>query len=312
MPPFPNLTHLYLYSKSVGEVSGVHFLETLNQMQNLQDLVIDWKKANLRQFPPTPRPRPIHLPSLQRLIILDGYPIHVESFLPLVTHPKLHQLSVDISSSVTNIAALIQSVLSSIGKGTFSPLESLIICFNNDMGITVSAQHLSSSYYGTSSIRISIPIDQEMLDITDDGRNFELLVDIMSCITPFDCLDKIPLRHLQLDGWDLPTDEFTRLFAFLPHLETIEFNYSIPKLWSITWNGEWLNAREEVPTLSPSVFDDLYGGLLSRHAHGTAITKLRLVACERLDETQVRQLEEIGVKLTARYDTLREHPHDLA
>ncbi|KAF5325239.1 hypothetical protein D9619_009866 [Psilocybe cf. subviscida] len=328
MLPLPNLTHLELYGQSLGGVSPVHFIETLRQMQHLEVLGIGWKNVCLHHFPPIPRPQPIHLPSLQRLNISDGYSVHVESFLVLVTHPKLHQLSMSISTPVTEVLALAQAVLSSVGQGDFSPFESLKMYFNGNITITIFAKPWSS-YDDGSLIHMFIPIDEEGFDVHDDRTNFGFLVDIiMSCLTPLVCPDKIPLRHLHLGGWDLPIDEFTRLFASLPHLETIELDEKLalilfkvlniasasdssiipfPKLRSIIWNGEWQHIRE-VPVLSPSVFDDLYSGLLSRHAHGTGITELRLVGCEHLNEIQVRQLEEIGIRcmtyMTSTYGTI--------
>lgn len=45
------------------------------------------------------------------------------------------------------------------------------------------------------------------------------------------------------------------------------------------------------------MFDDLHGGLLLRHAHGFFVTMLMLVNCKRLEDTQVHQLNEIGVQI---------------
>ncbi|KAF5325097.1 hypothetical protein D9619_010012 [Psilocybe cf. subviscida] len=320
MLPLPSLTHLDLYGESLSEVSGAQFIETLRHMQNLEVLGIEWESMNLRQYPPTPCPQPIHLPYLRKLEIVKGHQDHIESFLSLVTHPRLHQLSLGSSDPVNDIVTFIQSATSSVGKGQFRPLEFLRIEFEY---VTMSAAPwLSDS--DESYIHIDAPIDEEEFDPNDDGRGFEFIADILSCITPFDCPAKIPLRHIYLDSWDVPIDDFSHLFASLPHLESIEVHHNLalalfrilniastsenltpdvpipfPKLQKIVWNGDHQYSRS-VPVLSATLYNELYNGLLFRHARGVPITRLELVGCERLVENQANQLEEIGVVIVVR------------
>ncbi|KAF5325124.1 hypothetical protein D9619_010037 [Psilocybe cf. subviscida] len=318
--PLPSLTHLNLHAEPLGEVSGAQFMETLRHMQNLEDLKLRWESFNIGQFPPIPRPQPIHLPSLRKLDIWDGNEAHLQSFLSLVTHPKLHQLNVNpCSYTVIDIVTFTKSVLRSIGKANFEPLEYLRI----ELGwITISRPPKASIYTDNdeSSADFFLHAEGEQNDILNGGTPFEYIVDFMPCLTSLDYMDRIPLRRICLDSTDAPIGEFTRLFASLPHLETIEVHHKLalvlfkalnitstadgaipatsipfPNLRTIIWHHHPYKAA--APLLSSTTFSDLYSGLLSRHVGGVPITRLELGICEVFDDIQNSQLKEIGVEV---------------
>ncbi|KAF5325445.1 hypothetical protein D9619_010046 [Psilocybe cf. subviscida] len=309
LPLVPNLTALYLYGKSLRQITGVEFTEALRHMQFLEILKIDWKRLHLRQFPPTSQSQPIHLPCLRELEIVHGHQDHFDSFLSLMAHPNLHQLSISSPDSVNNLGTFIQSLVSTIETGDFSPLQYLRV---EDEYFTLSARP-ESSYWLGSLLHMYVPIDD---DAGEDDRGFQFVVDIISSITPFDNPDKIPLRYIYLADFDAPVDQFTRLFAPLRHLETIEVYHKLalvlfkalhmasgmprtsilfPKLQCIICHGVY-------PTLSSDVFNELHDSLLSRQAQieGAVPFKLELVGCKYLDESQANQLEEIGVEVVIR------------
>ncbi|KAF5325422.1 hypothetical protein D9619_010026 [Psilocybe cf. subviscida] len=323
MFPLPNLTRLRLDGQSLGEVSGAQFMEILRQMQNLEVLRVHWANMHMSQFPPIPRPQPIHLPCLQRLHIWRGRQVHLESFLSLLRHPKLHQLQVN-PFALIDVVAFTKTVYSLIGKGNFGPLESLRI-ERQDTTITASPDTIIDDRDDNetqSFINIYIDvIDEAALDV-NAGTHFEFVVDILSCIN---FPDKLALRHISLDSTVAPIGWFTHLFTSIPHLETIEVhdktalalfkaleiapvsdgaipNMPVPfsKLQSITWYGVCCRSVRLVSMLSGAVFNVLYSGLRSRHSHGVPITRLELVQCERLDYAQAQQLNEIGVKIIVR------------
>lgn len=323
--PLPNLTRLVLSGRSLGEVSGSSFIEALRPMQNLEALVIRWQGINISQFPSTPLPQPIYLPRLWRLEIREGNQAHLISFLSLLIHPNLIQLEVSPRHPVISVATFTRSILHSIGKANFGLLEYFKI---ERQLITISSSS-QAEVNDKSSFFISMYIPTEEwlnTDDDDDGTPFEFVVDVMSCVTLGEFPDRILPRHISLDSSDAPIDDFTRLFACFSSLETIKFYHDLPlvlfkalniniapatedthcgtsilfpKLRSITWYGEHLYTRP-IPVLSATAFNDLYSGLLLRHAHGVPITKLDLVNCERLDDVQAHQLEEIGAKVIVR------------
>ncbi|KAF5325128.1 hypothetical protein D9619_010039 [Psilocybe cf. subviscida] len=318
--PLPSLTHLVLHAESLGEVSGEQFIETLRRMQNLEDLELRWETLNIRQFPPTPRSQPIHLPFLRRLDIWDGNEVHLQLFLSLVTHPKLHQLNVNpCSYTVINVVTFTKSVLSSIGRANLEPLEYLRIELGN---IIISTPPKASIHVDDdeSSAKISLYAEQDEKYIYYSGTPFRSLVDFMPYLTSLDWMDRIPLRHLFLDSTDAPIGEFTRLFASLPHLETIEVHHELalvlfnalnigstpddaisatpipfPKLRTIIWHDH--PYKDTAPLLSSTTFSDLYSGLLSRHVRGVPIARLELGIREVFDDIQNSQLKEIGVEV---------------
>ncbi|KAF5325423.1 hypothetical protein D9619_010021 [Psilocybe cf. subviscida] len=328
MFPLPNLTCLCLEGESLGEVSGAQFMETLRQMQNLEVLKMHWDGMHISQFPPIPRPQPVHLPCLQKLEIRDGHQVHLESFLSLLRHPKLHQLEVN-PFPVIDVAAFTKTVYSLIGKGNFGPLEFLRIQqqYTNITALPDTIIDDRDDDQPLSFINIYInALYIGDLDV-NDGTRFEFVVDILSCIPLLDFPYKLSLRHISLDSTVAPIGGFSRLFTSIPHLETIELRdetalalfkaleiapvadraipstpIPFPKLQSITWNGGCYYGEEPVPILSAAVFNVLYSGLLSRHRHGVPITKLQLVQCERLDNAQAHLLNEIGVKIIVRQD----------
>ncbi|KAF5325419.1 hypothetical protein D9619_010025 [Psilocybe cf. subviscida] len=324
MFPLPNLTRLCLDGRSLGEVSGAQFMEILRQMQKLEVLSMHWYGMRMSQFPPIPRPKPIYLPCLQKLQIRDGHQVHLESFLSLLRHPKLHQLEVN-PHPVIDVIAFTKTVYSLIGKANFGPLESIRI---EQPYISITAlSDIDIDYNDETLSFLNMYIDA--IDAMDEaalnanaGTRFEFVVDILSCIPLLDFPDKLSLRRISLDSTVAPIGGFTHLFMSLPHLETIEIHdktalvlfkaleiapvadraipstpIPFPKLQSITWNGGCYYGEEPVPILSAAVFNVLYSGLLSRHRHGVPITKLELVECERLDNAQAYQLNEIGVKI---------------
>ncbi|KAF5325100.1 hypothetical protein D9619_010019 [Psilocybe cf. subviscida] len=325
MFPLPSLTHLCLYGRSLDDVSGAQFVETLHHMQNLQALEISLEDTNIRQFPPTLRLRPIHFPRLRRLEITDGDEGYLEPFLPLVTHPQLHQLRVNPSYMVTNIVAFTKLILSPIGTANFGPLEFMRI---QDQDVTLSTSPEADIHppdESSSFINTWIPTDAH----SDCGTPFEFIADIMSCLTPPDWPDRIRLRHICLDSSDAAIGDFTQLFGSLPHLGTIEIYdrfapvlfkamnvtsdvavpttpIPFPKLHTIIWHGHDHRQHDcdyietGAPLLSSAIFSDLYSGLLSRRVHGVPITKLELGIHEQLEDIQDRQLKEIGLEVVIR------------
>ncbi|KAF5325101.1 hypothetical protein D9619_010023 [Psilocybe cf. subviscida] len=319
MFPIPGLTHLCLDGISFGEVTGAQFLETLRHMQNLEALMMmNWENMKICQFPPTPRPQPIQLPSLRRLEIWCGNENDLELFLTLLVHPKLHQWAVNPSwYPVTNVPACMKSALSPIEKANFGLLEFMVI---HEQKVIISA--MPEIYNPRDDNKSSSGIFLHIEDEEDDlGTPFKFIVDLMSSLALLDRQDSILLRHIHLDSPNAPIAEFTRVFAYLPHLETIQVynelapvlfkslnlisssdraiastHIPFPKLRLIIWHGKH-RGRRPVPTLSAAVFDDLHRGLLLRHAHGVFVTMLMLVNCERLNDTQVHQLKEIGVQI---------------
>ncbi|KAF5325443.1 hypothetical protein D9619_010040 [Psilocybe cf. subviscida] len=326
MFPLPSVTHLCLYGRPLGDVSGAQFTETLHQMQNLQALEISLKDTNIRQFLPTPRPRPIHFPCLRRLEISDGDQDLLEPFLSLVTHPRLHQLQIIPSSLVTNVVTFIKLILSSIGKANFGLLEFLTI---KDQDVTLSTSpEVDIFYYDELSSFITTWISTSAHD-DDCGTTFRLVADVMSCLSPVDLPDRIRLRYISMDSSDAPIAEFTRLFASLPHLETIKVYHKtalvlfkamnitstsdsaipttpipFPKLQTIIWHNhdhtedDWHSHIEtDTPLVSSTTFSDLYSGLLSRRAHGVPIIKLELGIDEVFDDIQSSLLKGIGIEV---------------
>ncbi|KAF5325440.1 hypothetical protein D9619_010043 [Psilocybe cf. subviscida] len=318
MLPLPNLTHLELYGKCLGAVSGAQFMEALRPMQKLERLSMNWEQINIHQFPPTPHPQPIYLPCLQRLDISYVTEAHFESFLSLVIHPKLHYLDIDPSYPVIDTPTFTKSVLSSSQKANFGPLEFLKI---EEYCITMSSSSRIdvSSHSDSSSLIRMFLLPPSDVGVEDDTP-FEFVMDIMSCITSPDYLDELPLNHVYMISPYAPIGEFIRIFASLPHLETIEVHHDLalvlfealdiahasfgtnpntsipfPKLRTIIWHG--LYHARTAPSFSSAVFNVCYSGLVSRYTHGVPITGLELVGCEHLEETQASQLEEIGVKV---------------
>ncbi|KAF5325421.1 hypothetical protein D9619_010027 [Psilocybe cf. subviscida] len=321
MLPLPSLTHLDLRGMSLGNVSGAHLIETLRQMPNLKTLKINWKNMNIHQFPPTPHPQPIHLPCLQTLKIFDSHQAHLELFLSLIVLPKLHQLVAD-PDPVNDVVTFTNMILSLIRKANFGPLEFFSIKRQDVMISTSPGANIYNDDETSSFINIYIvPDDEDALD--DDCTRFEFVADILSCITLLDCPDKIPLRYISLDCLDAPVGQFTHLFSRLPHLETIEVRQHLglvlfealdvtsyissgatpsapipfPKLSSITWNGKAHQYSSSIPMLSLAVFNNLYNSLLSRYDISVPSITLKLVDCGHLDDAQVHQFQEIGVKI---------------
>ncbi|KAF5325384.1 hypothetical protein D9619_010022 [Psilocybe cf. subviscida] len=303
MFPLPSLTHLELHSESLGGVSGTHFMETLRHMQNLETLKMRWSTMNIGQFPPSLRPQPIQLTCLRRLEIWDGSQVALESFLSLVMHPRLHQLDINPTPPVANTLTFTKSILSSVGRANFGPLEFLRI---EHQGVTLSPSPETDILHHdewSSFIHSWIPKDVHH----DCGTPFTSVADIISWLSPLHSPNRINLRHICLDSSDAPIGDFTRLFASLPHLEIIEVYRELalvlfkamnitstsdsavpttptpfPKLQTIIWHDHFcrLHDHDDIwsdrPLLSSSAFSDLYSGLLFRYAHGASIPKLEL------------------------------------
>lgn len=156
MFPLPSLTHLGLRGASLSELSGAQLIETLCHMQNLEALSMDWEDGHICQFPPTPCPQPILLPSLRRLEICVGSQADLELFLSFLRCPRWYQLQVSPSSVVDGIT-FTNRILSFASAANFGPLAFLetyceYVTISALLEISVDDDNETSSYISTCTL----------------------------------------------------------------------------------------------------------------------------------------------------------------